>query len=248
MKNLLFIFFVLGAVLLLSGCKCHFKDSSGGLDSYQELALRNDYVHMGYFVWTGWSDQKEMKRMVEQNQHMTAVFRCGFPFYINGMQPSVVNGAVFSGLIDFGETWVNGAAFSPIWTAGCVNGVVIAPLFAGNIIMNGVAAAPINFHGGSFGGVFFGVINLRGVPFDKGGIDGQKELPQAVCHLGVINLDFCFGQYCQIGVFNHSNGLPRFQLGVINSAEKADAGHFALQLGLLNNNGKCILPLVNMTW
>ena len=242
MKKYLFILLVLSTVVSQTGCRCHFKDSDGEFDSYQELSLRNDYVHVGYFMWTGYTEKREMKRKMKHDKNMTANFRCGIPWHINGMLPSIVNGAVFSPLLDYDAGGVNGASFSPVLVTGYVNGVAIAPLFAGNIIVNGVAVAPVNFHFGSLGGVFLGMVNCRGLWCDRGGIDGQKELPKAVCHLGVVNLDFGFGQYCQIGVVNSSNGLPHFQLGVINSAEKGDSGHFALQLGLLNHNPDGLLP------
>ena len=242
MKKTLLILFTLCSALLMTGCKCYFKDSNGEFDSYQELALRNDYVHVGYFIWTGYTEKRVMMRKVKRNQKMSAIFRCGIPYYINGMLPSTVNGAVFSPLLYFECGGVNGIASSPILITGCMNGIGIAPLFAGNIIVNGVAIAPVNFHGGSFGGVFFGMVNCRGLWRDRGGIDSQRELPEAVCHLGVVNLDFCFGQYCQIGVFNSSNGAPHFQFGVINNAQKGDSGHFALQLGLLNHNPDGLLP------
>ena len=229
--------------LFLVGCTCHFRDNDGDIDMYQELSLRNNYIQVGYFLWTGYT-QKETINKEELNCNI----RLGFPVWVNGMKPTTVNGLLFSPLLDYGISTVNGVACAPILMTQNINGIAFSPIFAGNLVVNGISIASINFHYAGNFGLLWGIINCRGLWADKGGIEKYKEIPRAFIHIGIINLDFCFGQYAQIGICNHSNGLPNIQLGVVNKSNKGGLDRFSLQIGLWNNNGKYSLPLVNMTW
>ena len=166
--------------------------------------------------------------------------RIGIPFWIwnSGKHDAgnVVNGLNLALLADCSKA-TNGLAMAMVASTDA-KGVVIAPIGYLADRLDGLSLA------------LFNVID-DGRSFQVGLINGRGVMARADLHgiaqIGILNHSYCTATNVQIGALNYCEDTPYLQIGLVNFT-RVDEPHFALQVGLWNDNNRWSFPLVNITW